>query len=69
VDERVDVGLLHHVFRLGLVLHDGASRAVDALIMAPHQDLEQRGLATAHPGDDFRVAEGGHQRLRRHAPY
>src|SRR5262249_26806223 len=54
------------VFRFGLVPDDGPRRAIDALVVAPHKDLEQRGIPAAHTSNDLRVAEARDQRLRRH---
>jgi hypothetical protein len=41
----VDIGLLHDVLGLPLVLHDRAGDTVDPWIVAPHQDLEEGDLA------------------------
>src|SRR5438105_11462294 len=63
--EGVDVRLLHHVFGVGFVLDDGARHAVDALVVPPHQDLEQRRFSGADPLDDFGVS---HHSLESRAP-
>ena len=57
VRERIDVGLLHHVFDVVLVLHDGSRHAVEPLIVAAHEDLEQRTLPRPHALDDVRVGQ------------
>ena len=45
----VHVRLLHHVLGLRLVPHDRARHPVQPLVVAAHQDLEQRGLAQRAP--------------------
>jgi len=57
VRERPDVGLLNHVLRLGVVPEDRADGAIDALVVAAHEDLEQRGIAGAHPLHHLLVGE------------
>jgi hypothetical protein len=44
----IHVGLLHHVFGFVLVPHDRPGRPVDALVVAAHQQFEQRGVAREH---------------------
>ena len=53
----VHVRLLHHVFRFRLVAHDRARRAVDPLVVAAHQDLEQRRLSADDARDDLLVGQ------------
>ena len=40
-----DVGVLHDVLGFAVVVKDGAGDAVEALIVAPHEDLVERGLS------------------------
>src|SRR5262245_16513921 len=65
--EGVDVRLLHHVFGVGL-LHDRAGDAVDALVVPPHQDLEQRRLAGADSRHYIRVAQARGVKQGFHVP-
>ncbi len=65
VRERVDVGLLHHVFDFVLVLHDRPRRAVELLVVAAHEDLEQRAFARPHALHDVRVGQRRRRRDRR----
>ena len=46
------------------VLHDRPRRAVDALVVPAHQDLEQRGFPGTDPPDDFRVRQRRERRRR-----
>src|SRR5579864_1114278 len=55
--EGADVSLLHHVFAFGVVAQDGAGGAVDALVMAAHQDLKQVALAGEHARHDLLVGQ------------
>jgi hypothetical protein len=57
VREGVDVGLLHHVFDLVFVFHDGPRGAVEPLIVAAHEDFEQRAIAGANALHDVRVGQ------------
>jgi hypothetical protein len=57
VPERVEVGLLHDVFALGLVLHNRPRHPINPLVVPAHQLLEQRTLACADPGNQPLVAE------------
>src|SRR5262245_58662502 len=57
--ERIDVRLLHHVFRVGLVLDDGARHSIDALVMTPHQDFEKGGVAFTDPRNDLGIRRAG----------
>jgi len=68
--EGVDVRLLHYVFDFGFVTDNGARRTVDALVVASHQDLEERPVAGLNPPDDLRIGQGrvrglGNARLNR----
>ena len=56
---RVDVGLLHDVLGLAFVPEDGPSGAVEPLVVAPHQHLEERRLAGQNTGDHLLVREQG----------
>jgi hypothetical protein len=53
----IHVRLLHHVLGLLLVADDGAGGTVEALVVAPHQDLEKSRLAVQHLRDDLFVRE------------
>ena len=53
----VDPGLLHDVFGLALVEHDGPRRAVEPLVVAAHEDLEQRRLPRQDQLDHLRVRQ------------
>ena len=52
-----DVGVLHDVFGFAVVVEDGASDAVEALVVAAHEDLVERGLSCADAVDDLFVGE------------
>jgi hypothetical protein len=52
---RIHVRFLHHVLGLALVADDGARGAIDAFVMAPHQDLEDRRVAIEDPRHDLLV--------------
>ncbi len=66
MDERIDIGLLHHILDVVLVLHDGADDAVEPLIVAAHEDLEQGTLTGADQFDDLHISQGdgGREELR-----
>src|SRR5205814_1882261 len=53
------VGVLHDVFRLGVVAEDGAGHAVKALVVAAHEDLIERGVSGLDAVDDLVVGEVG----------
>jgi hypothetical protein len=53
-----DVGGLHDVLGLRIVASDGAGGAVEALVVAAHDDLKERGFAGEHAADDLFIAEG-----------
>ncbi len=54
---RAHVGILHHVLGFAVVVDDGARRAIDAQIVAAHEDLEQPLLAGANARDDLLVRQ------------
>jgi hypothetical protein len=56
---RVHVRVLHHVLGLALVAQNRARRAEHALIVTPHQDLEQGRVAGDDPRHDFLIRQGG----------
>jgi hypothetical protein len=68
VREGVDIRLLHDILGFLLVPEDGPRRAVDALIVAAHQQLERTGVAVEHVLNDLLVrlvgtlADGGSAR-------
>ena len=49
--------MLDDILRLIRISSDGASCAVDALVMAPHQDLEELGLARDHARHNLIIRE------------
>ena len=51
-----DVGVLHHVFRFVLVAQNRSHGAVQALVIAAHDQLVERSFAREHAGDDCFVA-------------
>ncbi len=53
--KRAHVGVLHHVFRLGVIAQHAANHAVDLLVVSAHQGLEQRALARANAVDQLGV--------------
>ena len=53
--ERPDVGILHHVFRFGVIAQDRARNTIKPLIVPAHNELIQGGIAGLHPVDDFFV--------------
>ena len=57
VREGTDVGLLQDVLGFGVVTQDGTRRAVEALVVTAHDDLEERRLAAAHARHDLLVGE------------
>src|SRR6266481_8164171 len=57
VREGTHVGLLHDVLGLAVVAQDGARRAVEALVVTAHDDLEERRLAAAHARHDLLIGE------------
>jgi hypothetical protein len=52
-----DVGLLHDVFDLALVLHDRPGYSIDAAVVPAHQHFEERRIAREHPFDDLLVRQ------------
>ena len=54
----LDVRLLDGVLGVGVVAQDGARGAEQPLVVAPHQDLEQRLVAAADPRDYVFVGQG-----------
>src|SRR5215510_2458955 len=67
---RIDVCLLHDILGLVIVADDRAGRAIHALVVPPHQDLEERGLALEDTRDDLFIGNGAefgyHSQLGRH---
>src|SRR5579864_643024 len=51
------VGILHHVFGLSVVPKNPSRDSVQALVIAPHDDLEQRGFAVQDPAHHFLIRE------------
>jgi hypothetical protein len=54
-----DVGVLHDVLGLGVVAEDGAGHAVEALVVAAHEDLIESGVSSFDAIDDLVVSEVG----------
>ena len=63
-------GLLEHVLGVLVRVHDGARRAIQALVVAPHEQLEVGAATRAHRVDEVAVAAhelggfGGHTHQR-----
>jgi hypothetical protein len=57
VRERLHVSLLHDVLYLCLVAENGAYRSVNALVVASHEKLEQRGITRPNTSDQFLIAD------------
>ena len=53
-----DVCILHHILRLSIVAQNSARNSVYALVVAPHDDLEQRRLTLQNSPYNFLVCEG-----------
>ena len=54
--ESANPGILDDVLRFGRVVReDRAGRAVELLVVAAHQDLEEVGVAGAHAPDNFPI--------------
>ena len=54
---RAHVGILHHVLGFAVVVEYGARRAIDAQIVAAHEDLEQALFSGANASDDLLVRQ------------
>ena len=54
---RVQIRLLHHVLGLVIVAQHGPHGAIDALVVAAHQDLEERSVAGDDALDDLFVRQ------------
>lgn len=52
------IGLLHRVLGVVVVAQDGARGAEQPLVVAPHQDLEERLVAAANPRDHVFIGQG-----------
>jgi hypothetical protein len=59
VRKRSHIGILQDVLRLGLVTKNRAYNSIEALVVAPHEDLEQVRMAVFHPVDDLFITEIG----------
>src|SRR5262249_40597890 len=71
--ERAHPRVLRHVLGLAVVADDRPRDPVEALVVAAHEELEERGLAGADAGDDVLVSEGarrgnGRRGSGRHIP-
>src|SRR5215472_3635474 len=55
VGESLDIGPLHYLLDFGFRLEQRPNRAKDALVVAPHQDLEKVRLARHDSGNDVPV--------------
>jgi hypothetical protein len=49
------MGILHHVFRSGVIAQDRAGDTLEPLVVPAHDQLVQRGIAGFHPIHDFLV--------------
>jgi hypothetical protein len=65
VRKRSHVGILQNVLRLGLVTKNRAHNSIEALVVTPHEDLEQVCMAASHPVDDLFVTEIGTRDAKR----
>src|SRR4029077_4390876 len=54
---RTDVCILHHVLRFLVAAGDGSDRAIDALVVAPHDDLEEPVGSGTDARDDVLVGQ------------
>jgi hypothetical protein len=52
-----NVGVLHYVFRLGIVVQDGARDAVEALVVPAHDDLVERSLSPTNAARNLLVGK------------
>lgn len=52
-----DVGVLHDVFGLAIIVQDGAGDAVEALVVATHDDFVKRTFSGEDAMDDLFVGE------------
>ncbi len=50
VSEGADITFLHHLLGFGIVPDDAARQAIEALIVAPHQNGERGRLPGTHAG-------------------
>jgi hypothetical protein len=57
VAEGADVRVLHDVLGFGVVGEDGAGDAIEPLVVAAHEHLEQAGLAIPHAGHHLLVGQ------------
>ena len=57
--EGSNVGVLHHVLGLVIVAGDGARRAKDANVVAPHERFERASISSDDARDDLLVADRG----------
>src|ERR1043165_4066497 len=51
------VGVLHHVFRFRIITQNGPGDAIETLVVAAHDQLEQRRLALQYAADHFLIWE------------
>src|SRR5438552_1310226 len=55
--EGADVSVLQHVFRFRIAAGNGAGGAIKPLVVAPHDHLEQAGVAREHTFDYLLIRE------------
>src|ERR1039457_2027058 len=55
---RAHVGVLHYVLSLAIIAQNSPSHAVDALVLAAHDDFKHPRLTRQHSGHNLFVTQG-----------